>query len=133
MIRFIKRPETDPYYNVAAEEYILKSARQDTFMIWRNSASVIIGKHQNASKEINHSFITKYQIPVIRRISGGGTVYHDPGNINFSFIFTGRKENLIDFREFTKPVVLFLQSLGLKAVFEGKNNITVKGWKVSGN
>ena len=87
MLRFIQRTETDPYYNLAAEEYLLKTAMTDTFMTWRNEPSVIIGKHQNASKEINHSFIESHKLPVIRRITGGGTVYHDLGNINFSFIF----------------------------------------------
>ncbi|HOX77994.1 MAG TPA: lipoate--protein ligase [Bacteroidales bacterium] len=133
MLRFIQRQETDPYYNLAAEEHIFQSAAEDTFMTWRNNPAVIIGKHQNALKEINTDFVEKYQIPVIRRITGGGTVYHDPGNINFSFIFTQRRENLIDFREFTRPIILFLHSLGLDAAFEGKNNITVDGWKVSGN
>ncbi len=133
MLRFIQRTETDPYYNLAAEEYLLKTAETDTFMIWRNEASVIVGKHQNTLKEINLSFVEEYKLPVIRRITGGGTVYHDPGNLNFSFIFTQRKENLIDFKEFTKPVISFLQSLGLNAAFEGKNNITVDGLKVSGN
>jgi lipoate-protein ligase A len=102
-------------------------------MTWQNDASVIVGKHQNALKEIDSSFIERHNLPVIRRITGGGTVYHDPGNINFSFIFTDRKENLIDFKEFTRPIILFLQSLGLNAAFEGKNNITVDGLKVSGN
>jgi len=133
MLRCIQRFETDPYYNLAAEEYLLKTATSDTFMIWRNEPSVIIGKHQNTSREINHPFIESINLPVIRRITGGGTVYHDLGNINFSFIYTDRKGNLVDFRFFTKPVILFLQELGLDASFEGKNNITVNRLKVSGN
>lgn len=133
MLQFLQRPDTDPYFNLAAEEYIFSTAVSDIFMTWRNDPSVIIGKHQNALKEINSTFIEKYKLPVIRRITGGGTVYHDPGNINFSFIFNGRKENLIDFRDFTMPVILFLKELGLNASFEGKNNITVNGLKVSGN
>jgi lipoate---protein ligase len=133
MLRFIQRSETDPYYNLAAEEYLLKHATNDTFMIWRNQPSVIIGKHQVAAKEINHSFIESHNLPVIRRISGGGTVYHDPGNVNFSFIYTDRKESLVDFRQFTRPIILFLHELGLNAEFEGKNNVTVDGLKVSGN
>jgi len=68
-----------------------------------------------------------------RRITGGGTVYHDHGNINFTFIYTDRKENLVDFIYFTRPIIRFLKELGLKAAFEGKNNITVDGLKVSGN
>ncbi|MFA4864430.1 MAG: biotin/lipoate A/B protein ligase family protein [Bacteroidales bacterium] len=133
MLRCLQRPETDPYYNLAAEEYLLKTATADTFMIWRNEPSVIIGKHQNTSREINHPFIESINLPVIRRITGGGTVYHDLGNINFSFIYIDRKGNLVDFRFFTKPVILFLQELGLDASFEGKNNITVNRLKVSGN
>jgi len=133
MLRYIQRPETDPYYNLAAEEYLLKAATVDTFMTWRNEPSVIIGKHQNTLKEIDLSFIESNNLPVIRRITGGGTVYHDPGNINFSFIFINRKDNPVDFREFTKPVIFFLQNLGLNASFEGKNNINVDGLKVSGN
>ncbi|MCU0371125.1 MAG: lipoate--protein ligase family protein, partial [Bacteroidales bacterium] len=133
MLRCIQRPETDPYYNIAAEEYLLKNATVDTFMTWRNEPSVIIGKHQNTYREINHTFVDSHHLPVIRRITGGGTVYHDPGNISYSFIFLDRKENLIDFREFTKPITLFLQNLGLPASFEGKNNITINGFKVSGN
>jgi lipoate---protein ligase len=133
MLRCIQRLETDPYYNLAAEEYLLKHAANDTFMIWRNEPSVIIGKHQNTAKEINHSFVESQRLPVVRRITGGGTVYHDPGCVNFSFIYTGRKENLVDFRHFTQPIILFLRELGLNAEFEGKNNITVDGLKVSGN
>ena len=133
MLRCIQRQETDPYFNLAAEEFLLKSALQDTFMTWRNEPSLIIGKHQNSSREINHSFIESNHLPVIRRITGGGTVFHDPGNLNFSFIYTQRKENLVDFRDFTKPIILFLQNLGLDAVFEGKNNIKINGLKVSGN
>jgi lipoate-protein ligase A len=133
MLRCIQRTETDPYYNIAAEEYLLKTATTDTFMIWRNEPSVVVGKHQNALREINHDYIQSLNLPVIRRISGGGTVYHDPGNINFSFIYTGRKDNLVDFRHFTEPVIRFLQNSGLNAGFEGKNNIMVNGLKVSGN
>jgi len=133
MLYIIQRPETDPYFNLAAEEYIFKTATVNTFMVWRNEPSVIIGKHQNRSREINHEFIASHNIPVIRRTTGGGTVYQDPGNINYSFIYTDRKENLVDYRYFTEPVVEFLRRLGLNAVFEEKSNIVVDGLKVSGN
>jgi len=133
MLRCIQRSETDPYYNLAAEEYLLKNAVVNTFMTWRNEPSVIIGKHQNTSREINHTFVDSLHLPVIRRITGGGTVYHDHGNVNFSFIYTDRTENPVDFRFFTKPVILFLKEHGLDASFEGKSNITVNGLKVSGN
>lgn len=133
MLRIIQRKETDPYFNLAAEEHILRTAGVNTFMVWRNEPSVIIGKHQNRSREINHDFTHAHNIPVIRRITGGGTVYQDPGNINFSFIYSDRRENLVDYRQFTKPVVAFLTQLGLNAAFEEKSNIVVDGWKVSGN
>lgn len=133
MLQIIHRPETDPYFNLAAEEYILKKANVNTFMVWRNEPSVIIGKHQNRSREINHAFIDSNRIPIIRRITGGGTVYQDPGNINFSFIYTDRRENLVDYHLFTKPIVGFLRKLGLNAAFEEKSNIIIDGWKVSGN
>jgi lipoate-protein ligase A len=133
MLRCLQRKETDPYFNIAAEEFLLLNAVTDTFSIWRNEQSIIIGKHQNANREINHNLVNHYRIPVIRRITGGGTVYHDPGNVNFSFIRLNRKENPVDFKFFTKPIITFLQHLGLKAEFEGKSNITVNGLKVSGN
>jgi lipoate---protein ligase len=133
MLLIIQRPETDPYFNLAAEEHIFKSATGNTFMVWRNEPSVIIGKHQNRSREINHDFIISHNIPVIRRITGGGTVYQDHGNINYSFIYNGRKENLVDYRYFTKHAVDFLRTLGLNAAFEEKSNIVVDGLKVSGN
>lgn len=133
MLRCIQRKETDPYFNIAAEEHLLHNAIEDTFMIWQNDPCVIIGKHQNAAREINHTIVQRKNIPVIRRITGGGTVYHDPGNINFSFIRLNRKENPIDFKFFTHPVIIFLQSMGLDAEFEGKSNITVNDLKVSGN
>lgn len=133
MLRCIHRESTDPYFNIAAEEYLLQHASIDTFMVWVNEPSVIIGKHQNAAREINHDVIQEKGIPVIRRITGGGTVYHDPGNINFSFIRLNRKENPIDFKFFTFPVITFLKSMGLAAEFEGKSNVAIEGLKVSGN
>jgi lipoate-protein ligase A len=129
----INRQETDPYFNLAAEEYVLKEIREDTFMLWRSSPCVVIGKHQNAWAEVNPGYIWKSGIPVIRRISGGGTVYDDLGNINFSFTSTGTIGHLVDFQKFTKPVLKFLESIGVNAKFEGKNNLTIDGLKFSGN
>jgi len=133
MIYCLNRIETEPHFNIASEEYFLKEFPYDTFSVWQNNTSVIIGKHQNTAREINHQFVDEQSIPVIRRITGGGTVYHDPGNINFSFITTGHREKLVDFKKYTGPVIRFLQSVGLNAEFSGKNNITVDGIKVSGN
>lgn len=131
---FISRPETNPYFNIAVEEYVLKNFSEDVLMLWQSEASVIVGKHQNALAEINLDFVRKYDIPVIRRISGGGTVFHGPGNLNYTLITTNQnRERLIDFQKFTKPVIDFLSSLGINAEFEGKNNLRIGEKKFSGN
>lgn len=129
----VHRPQTDPWFNLAAEEYLLKTFDQDCFMLWRNEPAIIIGKHQNAFAEINPAFVDQHNIPVIRRISGGGTVFHDPGNVNFSFITKGETGKLVDFRKFIDPLIHSLNSLGVPAQFEGKNDIRVNGLKISGN
>ncbi len=129
----VQRIETDPYFNLAAEEYLLRDFSEDCFMLWRNEPSVIIGKHQNAMAEVNHELLRKLELKLVRRISGGGTVYHDLGNINYSFIRTGEKETLVDFKRFTKPVIELLVSLGVEARFEGRNDLRINGLKFSGN
>lgn len=130
----LERSQTDPYFNIAAEEYILKNTRGNLLMFWQSEPSVVVGKHQNTLKEVNLDFVNKYETPVIRRISGGGTVYHDRGNINYTLIMESeRRESLIDFKKFTRPVIEFLKTLGIEAHFEGKNNLTIDGKKFSGN
>lgn len=132
-MRYIIRKETNPYFNIAAEEYVLKSFQEDCFMLWRNEPSVIVGKHQNTLAEINLDYINKHKIPVIRRISGGGTVFHDLGNLNFTFIKNGNRNELVDFRKYTQPIIDVLKTLGVDAKFEGRNDLTIKGKKFSGN
>ena len=129
----VHRPHTDPYFNIAAEEYFLKNFREDIFMLWQSEASIIVGKHQNTLAEINYPYVKENKIPVIRRISGGGTVFHDLGNLNFTFIRNGEKGKLVDFRKFTDPMIAVLNEMGVPAVFERKNDLRVKGRKISGN
>jgi len=129
----VHRPHTNPWFNIAAEEYLLKKMREDCFMLWQNDSSIIVGKHQNTLAEINYQFVKQNSIPVIRRITGGGTVFHDPGNLNFTFISKGEKGKLVDFRKFTDPIIEILNQLGIPAKFEGKNDIKVNGLKISGN
>lgn len=129
----LRRPQTDPYFNMATEEYLLKSKEDDYCMLWQNNPSVIVGKHQNTLAEINFYYLKKNNIPVVRRISGGGTVYHDKGNINFTFIRKGEKGKLVDFRMFIDPLIESLKDLGVDARFEGKNNIRIGNLKISGN
>ena len=130
---YIKRKETDPYFNIAAEEYVLKNFTEDCFMLWRNEPCIIAGKHQNTLAEINLDFIEENKLPVVRRISGGGTVFHDLGNLNFTFIKNGASEKLVNFRKFTEPIIGALATLGVNAIFEGRNDLTVDGKKISGN
>jgi len=123
----------DPYYNLAAEEYLLKYSDDDYVMLWSSLPSIIVGKHQNAYAEINTAEVLKSDIKIARRISGGGTVYHDLGNINFTFVTKGEPGKLIDFKRFISPVLLYLRSLKINAVQGLKNEILVDGRKISGN
>ena len=131
---FINRTEINPYFNIAAEEFALKHFDEDVLMLWRSSPSVVVGKHQNLIAEVNLGYTHKHNIPVIRRISGGGTVYHDLGNLNYTYIRTEtNRERLINFKQFSTPVIGFLKTLGVEAAFEGKNNLVINGKKFSGN
>jgi len=129
----IERNYTDPYFNIAAEEYVLKQFNEDVFMLWRNEPCIIVGKHQNTLAEINLDYIRENNIPVVRRITGGGTVFHDLGNLNFTFIKNGKPDELVNFRKFTEPILEVLQQIGIDAKFEGRNDLTINGRKFSGN
>lgn len=123
----------DPWFNLAAEEYLLHNRKEDFLILSINDPAVIIGKHQVAHREVNARFTEEKGIPVIRRISGGGTVYHDRGNLNFTFIRQSEQGKQVDFRFYTGPVIGFLKYSGVEAMFEGKNDLTVGGLKISGN
>jgi lipoate---protein ligase len=123
----------DPYFNLAVEEMLMKKSDKEYFILSINNQSVIIGKHQVANREINTRYVYENEIPVIRRISGGGTVYHDTGNLNFSFISNSETGRQIDFRKYVKPVIDFLSVYGVEAIMQGKNNLCVGGLKISGN
>ena len=124
---------TDPCFNLAVDEYLLKNRKEDFLVIGINERSVITGKHQAAHREADTRFVTLNGIPVIRRISGGGTVYHDNGNLNFSFIVKSEYGRQVDFVKYTSPVISFLASIGVDARFEGKNDLKINGLKISGN
>lgn len=129
----IYHQSTDPYFNIATDEYILKHIEEDCFMLWRNDNAIIVGKHQNALAEINYEYVKQNNIHVVRRLSGGGAVYHDLGNLNFSFTKQGKTSEMVDFKLYTQPIIEVLQSLGVDAKFEGRNDITIDGMKISGN
>ncbi|HEY3370115.1 MAG TPA: lipoate--protein ligase [Prolixibacteraceae bacterium] len=124
---------TDPYFNLAAEEYFLKNFQEDFFMLWRSQPTVVVGKHQNALSEINHEFVRSHQIPVARRLSGGGTVFHDLGNLNFTFIRNVEKIQEVNFKIFTFPIMEALKTMGIDVYTTGRNDLQIEGKKISGN
>lgn len=119
-------------FNMAAEEYLMKNFDEDIFMLWRAKRSVLIGKNQNALAEINYNYVKDNDIDVVRRLSGGGTVFCDLGNTNFAFIVNDTN-SFSDFRKFTRPILEVLKSLGVNAEFSGRNDLTIDGKKFSGN
>jgi lipoate-protein ligase A len=124
---------TDPFFNLAIEEFLLKNSDEEYLILGVNSPCVIIGKHQSAHREVNTRYVLENKIPVIRRISGGGTVFHDNGNLNFTFIRQSKTGKQVDFPKYTQPVIDFLFFLGITAKFEGKSDLKVDGFKISGN
>ncbi len=125
----------NPRYNLALEEYVLKylETDEDFVLLWQNANSVIIGRNQNTIEEVNQAYVDAHQVNVVRRITGGGAVYHDLGNLNFSFITNSARESVNNYRKFIDPVVAALQSFGVPAEFSGRNDIVVEGMKISGN
>lgn len=134
-MKYIYNPSIDPYFNLAFEEYIFNKCKpnESYFILWRNSPAIIVGKHQNTMEEINSDFVEKNAVKVVRRMSGGGAVYHDLGNLNFTFIVTGDSDGLFDFKKFTLPILKMLDFYGVKAELNGRNDLTIESKKFSGN
>ncbi|MFD1039023.1 lipoate--protein ligase [Virgibacillus byunsanensis] len=126
---------TDPTINLALEEYVLQNfGEQDTYLLFYiNKPSIIIGRNQNSVEEINTEYVDENGIKVVRRLSGGGAVYHDEGNLNFSFITKDDGESFHNFAKFTQPMVEALNKLGVPAELKGRNDLVVEGRKISGN
>ncbi|MDI6601052.1 MAG: lipoate--protein ligase [Thermoanaerobacteraceae bacterium] len=130
---YIYNKNTSPYFNLAAEEYVLKEFEEECFMLWRNEPSIIVGKNQNTLAEINLDYVREHKIPVVRRLSGGGAVFHDLGNLNFTFIVNDDVNSFSDFKRFTQPIIDVLKKLSVNAEFSGRNDLTIDGKKFSGN
>ena len=129
-----RNKNTDAYFNLAAEQYLLDTKNDSIFMLWRNDKAVIIGKNQNAYGELDVDYVEKNNIKVVRRLTGGGAVFHDIGNVNFSFIVPGEEHAVLDFARFTAPIIQALSDLGIKDVeLSGRNDIHIGGSKISGN
>jgi lipoate-protein ligase A len=128
-------PNNDPRVNLAIEEYLIKNIapKEEILLFYINQPSIIIGRNQITVQEINVDYVEAHDIIIVRRLSGGGAVYHDLGNLNFSFIAPNAPENFHNFRKFTQPVVDVLQKMGVPAELSGRNDIVVDGKKISGN
>ncbi len=135
-MKFIESNSFDPFYNLSFEEYIFKNmlldGGEEYISLWQNAPSVIIGKNQNAWAEINENFLENNDIKLVRRITGGGAVYHDLGNLNFSFVTNDKGGGRIDFKSYYQPIVKALRTLGVPAELSGRNDVTVCGRKVIG-
>ncbi|MEC1524056.1 lipoate--protein ligase [Neobacillus niacini] len=126
---------TDPRINLAIEEYALKNLdiNESYLLFYINEPSIIIGKNQNSVEEINTEYVESNGIHVVRRLSGGGAVYHDLGNLNYSFITKDDGDSFHNFRKFTEPVIAALKQMGVNAELSGRNDILAEGRKISGN
>ena len=132
-IHYLETGSQDPFYNLAFEETVLRSRRSGEYLLlWQNDNTIVIGQNQNAEEEINHAFVEAHGIRVVRRMTGGGAVYHDLGNLNYSWMTDVENAGAITYQQFTRPVVEALRGLGMAAEASGRNDILVEGRKVSG-
>ncbi|MEG2973115.1 MAG: lipoate--protein ligase [Clostridium sp.] len=130
----VKHDYMSPAFNHAVEDYLMENFNEDCFILWRNTKSILIGKNQNTLSEINLDYVKEKDIFIVRRMSGGGAVFCDPGNLNFTFISAVRESKFADFESFTRPIINALKSLNIKDVeFSGRNDITIDSKKISGN
>lgn len=132
-LRFLDLTTTDPAFNLAAEEYVFEKLPRDAMyvMLWQNDNAIIVGKHQNTLAQINEAFVREKGIKVVRRLSGGGAVYHDMGNLNYTIIADGDGD--LDFGRFCRIVLDALARVGVKGELNGRNDMTIDGKKFSGN
>ncbi|WP_313757381.1 lipoate--protein ligase [Tissierella sp.] len=133
-MKYLVNSSNDPRYNLAFEEYCFKSLdlKDDYVILWINGPAIIVGKNQNTIEEVNQDFVDERGIKVVRRITGGGAVYHDLGNLNFSIISMSTGAEKIDFKKYNIPIVKSLEKLGINCELSGRNDITIDGKKFSG-
>ena len=134
-MRYIINKRTNPYFNLALDDYAMRhiDVDEDFFFLWQNEPSVIIGKNQNAVEEINREYIDENGVHVARRVSGGGAVYHDFGNLNFTFVIGVDDPGKVNYKKYVQPIVDALASMGVDATASGRNDILIDGLKISGN
>ena len=131
-MKFLELKTKNPYYNLALEEYLFEKTEEDVFMLWQNEPTVVIGRNQNVYAEVKLDKAKENGVHIARRITGGGAVYHDLGNLNYSFISVGESRGL-DFERFTAPIISALKDMGVSASLSGRNDIEINGRKISGN
>jgi lipoate-protein ligase A len=133
-MKYLETEKVDPYYNLAFEEYILKNYRDDDYLIlWQNANTIVMGLHQNPYEEINLAKAKELQVQIVRRITGGGTVYHDLGNLNYSYITDWNEDRDVDFGKLLGPVIDAFREYGLKIELKGRNDLLLNGKKISGS
>ena len=132
-MRLINNTSNDSFFNMAVEEYFLQTASEPLVILWRNAHTVVIGRNQNALEEVDMDFVHHNNIDVVRRLTGGGAVFHDRGNINFTVIQKHEPELFQNYEHFTRPICEYLQTLGVDARFAGRNDLLIDGKKFSGN
>jgi len=124
---------SDPWFNLATEEFFLKNSDEEHFLIYINEPCIVVGKHQNLLSEINLPFVLNNNIKLARRISGGGTVFHDLNNLNFSFIHNSQNPDKINFARYTSPILEALRAMNLNVEFSERHDLLIDGKKISGN
>lgn len=134
-MKYIVNKSHNPFYNIALEAYAFRELRDEDelFILWINEPTIVIGKHQNAIEEINKAYTDEHGIHVVRRLSGGGAVYHDLNNLNYTIISNKAEEGAFDFKTFSQPVIESLADLGVTATFTGRNDLEIDGKKFCGN
>lgn len=132
-MKYYRLNTTSPYENLAVEEYLFRHTDDDVFMLWQNEPTVVLGKNQNAYAEVDLAYAKEHGIHVSRRITGGGAVYHDLKNLNYTFITSAENAKVLDYAYFTEPILRALAELGLSCSLSGRNDLECEGRKFSGN
>jgi len=134
-MRFFISDNTDAFFNLATEQYLLHNFSEDVLFLWRSHNAVVLGKHQNACAEANYEYCKNNDIKIARRLSGGGTVFHDLGNINFTLIrnLKDGMSKAVDYRYLLEPIRTVLANLNIETAYSKRDDLLLNELKISGN